>query len=34
MPDFPVTVDIYQRYGFDTEAPLRYALDLLAERKL
>lgn len=33
-PDFEVTYSIYQKYDFDEETTLRYALDLIEEGKL
>jgi hypothetical protein len=32
--DFNVTYSIFERYGFDEDASLRYAVDLLASGKI
>ena len=32
--DFPATYTVFKRYGFDEDASLQYAVDLLREGKL
>jgi hypothetical protein len=34
VPDFPLSYELMQRYHFEEEAALRYALDLISEGKI
>jgi hypothetical protein len=34
QPDFPMACELFQKYGFEEAASLRYALDLIANGKI